>query len=144
MFKKLIQFLSSCLLRLLWRHSQILRDLRWISNCADFCRRIDSSKWRTRTLQQSAGDCRLLRNGTPKSGNAFCNWLDRAARFSFVSFGLFFKILTFSGKFRSTALSDNGAMMLLGGWDYGSDSPQTGIWEVKESEWSRIGELSKV
>jgi len=35
-------------------------------------------------------------------------------------------------------------MMLLGGWDYGSDSPQTGIWEVKETEWSRIGELSKV
>jgi len=47
----------------------------------------------------------MLGRETPESGNAFCNWLDRAARFSFVSFGLFFKISTFSGKFRSTALS---------------------------------------
>ena len=39
---------------------------------------------------------------------------------------------------------DNGAMMLLGGYDWGSEFPvQTGIWELKE-EWRRIGELSKV
>jgi hypothetical protein len=39
---------------------------------------------------------------------------------------------------------DNGAMMLLGGWDYGSYSAQTGIWELKDDQWSRIGELLKV
>ena len=38
---------------------------------------------------------------------------------------------------------DNGAMLLLGGDNWGSDSEQTGIWQLKE-EWSRIGELSKV
>jgi hypothetical protein len=38
---------------------------------------------------------------------------------------------------------DNGALLLLGGYDWGSRSSQTGIWELKE-EWSRIGELSKV
>jgi hypothetical protein len=35
-------------------------------------------------------------------------------------------------------------MMLLGGWDYGSYSAQTGIWELKDDQWSRIGELLKV
>jgi hypothetical protein len=39
---------------------------------------------------------------------------------------------------------DNGAMLLLGGYDYGSSSYQTGIWELKDDQWSRIGELSKV
>ena len=38
---------------------------------------------------------------------------------------------------------DNGAMLLLGGFDWGSRSFQTGIWELKE-EWSRIGELDYV
>jgi len=38
---------------------------------------------------------------------------------------------------------DNGAMLLLGGWDSGSRSSQTGIWQLKEEEWSRIGELLK-
>jgi hypothetical protein len=37
---------------------------------------------------------------------------------------------------------DNGAMLLLGGTE--SSSFQTGIWELKEDQWSRIGELSKV
>jgi hypothetical protein len=36
-------------------------------------------------------------------------------------------------------------MLLLGGRDYGSGrARQTGIWELKEEVWSRIGELSKV
>jgi hypothetical protein len=39
---------------------------------------------------------------------------------------------------------DNGAMLLLGGIDWGSGSYQTGIWQLKREVWSRIGELSKV
>ena len=40
---------------------------------------------------------------------------------------------------------DNGALMLLGGWDCGNGCvTQTGIWELKEEEWNRIGELLKV
>ena len=41
---------------------------------------------------------------------------------------------------------DNGAMLLLGGYDWGSGNwiTQTGIWELKEDQWRRIGELSKV
>ena len=39
---------------------------------------------------------------------------------------------------------DNGAMLLLGGFDWGSFSYQTGIWELKEDQWNRIDELSKV
>jgi hypothetical protein len=39
---------------------------------------------------------------------------------------------------------DNGAMLLLGGRDWGSYSAQTGIWELKDDQWSRIGDLSKV
>jgi len=39
---------------------------------------------------------------------------------------------------------DNGAMLLLGGWDRGSSGDQTGIWRLKKDQWSRIGELSKV
>ena len=39
---------------------------------------------------------------------------------------------------------ENGAMLLLGGYDLGRDSAQTGIWELKDEEWSRIGELLKV
>jgi len=39
---------------------------------------------------------------------------------------------------------DNGAMLLLGGTDWGSGGDvQTGIWELKEEQWSRIGELSQ-
>ena len=38
----------------------------------------------------------------------------------------------------------NGAMLLLGGKDEGSYGRQTGIWELKEDQWRRIGELSKV
>jgi hypothetical protein len=38
----------------------------------------------------------------------------------------------------------NGAILLLGGYDSVSYSFQTGIWQLKEEEWSRIGELSKV
>jgi len=38
---------------------------------------------------------------------------------------------------------DNGAMLLLGGRDWGSESFQTWIWELKEDQWIRIGELSK-
>jgi hypothetical protein len=40
---------------------------------------------------------------------------------------------------------DNGAILLLGGYDWGSGgASQTGIWELKNDQWSRIGELSKV
>jgi hypothetical protein len=40
---------------------------------------------------------------------------------------------------------DNGAMMLLGGRDLGNGgASQTGIWELKDDQWSRIGEISKV
>jgi hypothetical protein len=40
---------------------------------------------------------------------------------------------------------DNGAMMLLGGTDCGNGCvTQTGIWELKEDQWNRIGEFSKV
>ena len=39
---------------------------------------------------------------------------------------------------------ENGAMLLLGGYDFGSGSEQTGIWELKDEEWSRIGEFLKV
>jgi hypothetical protein len=36
-------------------------------------------------------------------------------------------------------------MMLLGGRDYGSYGAfQTGIWQLKEEKWNRIGEFSKV
>ena len=35
-------------------------------------------------------------------------------------------------------------MLLLGGYDYESESAQSGIWELKEEKWSRIGELSQV
>ena len=38
---------------------------------------------------------------------------------------------------------DNGAMLLLGGMD-SSYSAETGIWQLKEEQWSRIGEFSKV
>jgi len=39
---------------------------------------------------------------------------------------------------------DNGAMLLLGGYDWGSGgAAQTGIWQLKEDQWSRIGEFSK-
>jgi len=39
---------------------------------------------------------------------------------------------------------DNGAMLLLGGEDWGSGGyAQTGIWQLKEDQWSRIGEFSK-
>merc|ERR1712071_460670 len=39
---------------------------------------------------------------------------------------------------------DNGAMSLLGGYDWGSGGEaQTGIWQLKEDQWSRIGEFSK-
>ena len=38
---------------------------------------------------------------------------------------------------------DNGAMLLLGGID-SSYSAKTGIWQLKEEQWSRIGEFSKV
>ena len=39
---------------------------------------------------------------------------------------------------------DNGAMMLLGGYDLESSSVRAGIWKLKEEKWSRIGEFSKV
>jgi hypothetical protein len=40
---------------------------------------------------------------------------------------------------------DNGAMLLLGGRDWGSaGASQTGIWKLKDDQWSRIGDLSKV
>jgi hypothetical protein len=39
---------------------------------------------------------------------------------------------------------ENGAMLLLGGHDYVSGRVQTGIWQLKEDQWSRIGEFSQV
>jgi hypothetical protein len=39
---------------------------------------------------------------------------------------------------------DNGAMLLLGGIDWGSSSFISGIWELKEDQWKRIGELDSV
>jgi hypothetical protein len=40
---------------------------------------------------------------------------------------------------------ENGAMLLLGGEDLASGgAKQTGIWELKDDQWSRICELSKV
>jgi hypothetical protein len=39
---------------------------------------------------------------------------------------------------------ENGAMLLLGGHDWGSGGSQTGIWQLMADQWSRIGELSKV
>jgi hypothetical protein len=39
---------------------------------------------------------------------------------------------------------ENGAMMLLGGYDWENYSLQTGIWKLKEEKWIRIGEFSKV
>ena len=36
---------------------------------------------------------------------------------------------------------ENGAMLLLGGVAPGS---QSGIWELKNDEWTRLGELKKV
>jgi hypothetical protein len=41
-FKNFFKFLSSCLLRLFWRQSQILRDFRRLISCFDFHRRMDS------------------------------------------------------------------------------------------------------
>ena len=40
-FSIFIKISSSCLLRLEWRQSQILRDFRRLVNCADFRRRMD-------------------------------------------------------------------------------------------------------
>ena len=141
------------MLRQCWfgRHSQILRDLRRLSKCADFCYRMDSCYWRTRTLQQSAGDCwmrRPQRREAPESRNAYCDWLDSAARPSSVFFLIFFfEDLNFLRRVTQHSLVglDNGAMLLLGGTDWGSGGDvQTGIWELKEEQWSRIGELSQV
>ena len=43
---------------------------------------------------------------------------------------------------------ENGAMLLLGGKDWGSSGQigevTTGIWGLKEEKWSRIGELLQV
>ena len=46
--------------------------------------------------------------------------------------------------FHSLVGLDNGAMMLLGGIDWEIFSEQSGIWQLKDEEWRRIGELSKV
>jgi hypothetical protein len=61
-------------------------------------------------------------------------------------FLILYKDLFFFRKIKRHSLVglDNGAMLLLGGYDRGSNSYQTGIWELKEGQWSRIGELSKV
>jgi hypothetical protein len=63
-------------------------------------------------------------------------------------FLIFFEDFNFFRRisFHSLVGLDNGAMLLLGGNDYGSGRgiTQTGIWELKEDQWSRIGELSKV
>jgi hypothetical protein len=61
-------------------------------------------------------------------------------------FLIFFEDFNFFRRisFHSLVGLDNGAMLLLGGYDYGSGGAQTGIWELKEDQWSRIGELSKV
>jgi hypothetical protein len=59
--------------------------------------------------------------------------------YNFVDFYFFRKI---SG--HSLVGLENKAMLLLGGFDWGSNSEQTGIWELKEEEWRRIDELSKV
>ena len=83
---------------------------------------------------------------TPESGNAFCDWLDCAARLSFVSFFIIFDFY-FCRKISSHSLVglENGAMLLLGGKDWGNGgASQTGIWELKEEEWNRIDEFSKV
>ena len=40
---------------------------------------------------------------------------------------------------------ENGAVLLLGGRDWGSGrDADTGIWQLRADQWSRIGELSKV
>jgi hypothetical protein len=35
-------------------------------------------------------------------------------------------------------------MLLLGGRNWRSNNAQTGIWQLKEKQWRRIGEFSKV
>jgi hypothetical protein len=47
----------------------------------------------------------MLDQEAPESGNAFCDWLDSAARPSFVSFFIILMIFNFSGKLGATALS---------------------------------------
>jgi hypothetical protein len=83
---------------------------------------------------------------TSKSGNAFRDWLDRAARPSFVSLIIFEDFYVFRRISQHSLVGlDNGAMLLLGGRDNGSGgAAQTGIWELKNDQWSRIGELLKV
>jgi hypothetical protein len=63
-----------------------------------------------------------------------------------VSFKLFFEDFYFFRKlaYHSLVGLENGAMLLLGGYSYGSWSVTTGIWQLKEEQWSRIGELTKV
>jgi hypothetical protein len=39
---------------------------------------------------------------------------------------------------------ENGAMLLLGGYDWGSYRFLSEIWELKDDQWSRIGELDYV
>jgi len=89
----------------------------------------------------------MRRRGTSKSGNSFCDWLDCASRSSKVSLYYFSKILTF---FRRIALHslvalENQSMLLIGGWDYGNGgAAQSGIWQLKNENWNKIGDLLQV
>jgi hypothetical protein len=77
---------------------------------------------------------RFYRLAGPRCPTFFCEFL------------IIFEDFYFFRKIYSHGLVglDNGAMLLLGGYVRKSDSVQTGIWELKEDQWSRIGELSKV
>jgi hypothetical protein len=78
---------------------------------------------------------RFLRQAGPRCPTILCEFL-----IIFEDFYFFRKISR-----HSLIGLDNGAMLLLGGYDLGSaGAAQTGIWQLKEDQWSRIGELSKV
>jgi hypothetical protein len=78
---------------------------------------------------------RFLRLAGPRCPTFLCQFL-----IIFDDFYVFRKITK-----HSLVGLENGAMLLLGGQDWGNGgASQTGIWELKEDQWSRIGELSKV
>jgi hypothetical protein len=77
---------------------------------------------------------RFLKSAGPRCPIFLCEFL-----IIFEDFYFFRRIST-----HSLVGLDNGAMLLLGGYDWGSYSVQTGIWEIQEEEWSRIGDFSKV
>jgi hypothetical protein len=89
-------------------------------------RLLDATRRSTRTRK------RFLELAGPRCPTILCEFL--------IIFEDFYFFRTISS--HSLLGLDNGAMLLLGGHD--GSSVQTGIWQLKDDQWSRIGQLSKV